>query len=1137
MAEPKHATPETNQPAPLVSPARTIDPMYAREIRQLVVPPIIGAVIGSILYVTIAVQQGAWQLAMGAVGLAIAVALAVLAYHLAKRGHENAVGWLLMGAVGIAYGSPELFWSGVTLYLMAGGAVLIILTATVAVRRAQTIRATAAIIIFLVLLALANVLQPFPRYDVQHTTVLYAFVVIVTAALTLAIIVQLLRAFRLGSIRTKLIIAFLAVALVPVGLQAGRNYLLDQQISIQNANQRLLAGATQLAATIDNFIYSNLDAISNEARFPSFATYLSLPTDVTGRPTDAAQRADMNLLLANLKDKQIRALSILERPQLYILVYSLARQDGQIVASTGPNVGQSIADQIYFKETLNKGTAYASEVLFTPETPLGSLYFVAPVKNASGNILGVLVARYNSALLQQLVAASVGNTADKSFALLLDDNHLRLAHSTAPSLLYTTVAPVTEARVAELQAIGRLPFKSGEELSTDLTEFDEALSANLAEPFFTTEVGESNEQLEVTNNPDQAAIAKLKSQPWQVVYAQPQAVFLSPITATLQISLVIALVIAVLVLIAAIGMARLLADPIVSLTTVARSVAAGDLSAQATVTSTDEIGQLGQSFNSMTEQLRSMIGSLEDRVTTRTEELRASADVGRAAASNLQVDELLSQVVNLIVERFGLYYAAAFITDETGRTAVLREATGEAGRTLKSQHHQLEVGGQSMVGQAIAQRQAHIALDVGTEAKRFANPLLPDTRSEIALPLIVGDRVLGALDAQSTQPAAFDEASAAVLQSMVDQIAVALSNAEQFQQTSTALRRAETLAESIRALVDADNFQEVSQYLARYATELVAAHRTAVYIVDHDLKQVSVHAAYGDMDNQGEITYEVLKSGISGLVFQTGQPVLSVSAGDGIEPEETRERRRQNGTGALIVVPLIVQGQVIGTVTVSNLIEQRVFTQQDVDLLMTLAAQSVSMIEKLRLFEQAQRALSDLDVVNRRLTGEAWGDFAQRRSLGNVRWVGTTDRAQQTDQPEVAEAMSGGQIVARPLTGGEQIGVAVPIKLRDVPIGAVRLVLPQQAWNDDLRTALQSIAGHVAQAAETARLLDQTERDAQREKAISGAADKIHRAVNMDAVLQIAIAEINRITGLAGVSIQLGFGESAAEGNGNGATN
>jgi GAF domain-containing protein len=308
----------------------------------------------------------------------------------------------------------------------------------------------------------------------------------------------------------------------------------------------------------------------------------------------------------------------------------------------------------------------------------------------------------------------------------------------------------------------------------------------------------------------------------------------------------------------------------------------------------------------------------------------------------------------------------------------------------------------------------------------------------------------------------------------------------------------------------------------------VAANRTAVYIVDHDLKQIITQATAGYVADHDEITYDLLTAGISGLVFRSGQPVLSLSADDGIEPAETRERRIQNGTGALIVVPLVAQSQVIGTVTVSNLVGQRLFNQSDVDLLMTLTAQSVSVIEKLRLFKQAQRAFNDLDAINRRLTGEAWSDFTLRRADTGARWIGTTDRAQQAALPEVSEALAAGQIATRPQNGSGQLGIAVPIKVRGVSIGALRLVVLQTAWNDELRTTLDSIAGHVAQAAENARLIDQTQRAAQREKAIAGAADKIHRSTELEAVLSTAVNEINRITGLSGISVQLGFGQRAA---------
>jgi GAF domain-containing protein len=185
----------------------------------------------------------------------------------------------------------------------------------------------------------------------------------------------------------------------------------------------------------------------------------------------------------------------------------------------------------------------------------------------------------------------------------------------------------------------------------------------------------------------------------------------------------------------------------------------------------------------MLSRLDKFQSELESQVAERTAQLQATIEVGRVATSILHPDELIERVVNLITDRFGYYYAAFFLIDSTGRWAELKGATGEAGRILKTQGHRLEVGGISMVGTTISSRQARIALDVGKEPARFENPLLPGTRSEIALPLIVGDRVLGALDVQSKEEAAFYPDDIETLQNMANQVAIAIENARLFQET------------------------------------------------------------------------------------------------------------------------------------------------------------------------------------------------------------------------------------------------------------------------------------------------------------------------------------------------------------------
>jgi GAF domain-containing protein/HAMP domain-containing protein len=238
-----------------------------------------------------------------------------------------------------------------------------------------------------------------------------------------------------------------------------------------------------------------------------------------------------------------------------------------------------------------------------------------------------------------------------------------------------------------------------------------------------------------------------------------------------------------------------------SLADAASSVQQGSLTLSSTVTGQDEIAKLSKAFNAMTTQLRDLIGTLEQRVAERTRvaeqratQIAAGAQIARVATSVLDPEQLVTQVVTLIQERFGFYYVGLFTVDESGRYAVLRQGTGEAGWVLRESKHRLEVGGNSMVGWVCDKRQARIALDAGQDAVRFANPLLPDTRSEIALPLQVGDRVLGALDVQSTQTAAFDENDIAVLQGMADQIATAMENARLFQQSQKALQERDSLS-------------------------------------------------------------------------------------------------------------------------------------------------------------------------------------------------------------------------------------------------------------------------------------------------------------------------------------------------------
>jgi GAF domain-containing protein/HAMP domain-containing protein len=227
---------------------------------------------------------------------------------------------------------------------------------------------------------------------------------------------------------------------------------------------------------------------------------------------------------------------------------------------------------------------------------------------------------------------------------------------------------------------------------------------------------------------------------------------------------------------------RSVSGPINDLIETFNRIEQGDLKQRAPVSATDELGIVMMQFNRMVARLESLQETLEQQVIERTRQLAATNEVGRVAASSLDPEQLLTRVTPLFHEQFGYYYAAIYLLDPSGRWAELKEATGEAGRVLKENHHRLEITGKSMVGAAIRERAPRIAQIASLEKQRFENPLLPYTRSEIALPLMIGERVLGALNVQSTKESDFGPEVIETMKNMASQVTIALENARLYQE-------------------------------------------------------------------------------------------------------------------------------------------------------------------------------------------------------------------------------------------------------------------------------------------------------------------------------------------------------------------
>ncbi|MEG4233723.1 SpoIIE family protein phosphatase [Microcoleus sp. Pol11C3] len=424
------------------------------------------------------------------------------------------------------------------------------------------------------------------------------------------------------SIRTKLIFSFLVVALIPLLLLAFINKQTTQKALTDNARQALSAAANETAYRIDGFIDGNLNAVRVEAILPGLAAYLGLPPE---RRNGSPQEMLATETLSRLSRKDM----------LNIISYALLNLKGRNVLDTNtPDVGRDESAQDYFQEPLKTQLPFVSSIRQSTITPnLATLFFSSPVRDAKGNILGVLRVTYNATSVQQLVTRETERAGAKSLAVLLDEHYIHLAHSTTPELLFTSIVPLSPNVVAKLQREGRLSKTLTKELAINLPDLKQALDTK--QPDLTTRLAATgNNELRLL------AIAHLKYQPWSVLFAQPIAVALAPVEKQIQDALILLAIIATIVTIIALAIAQLLTKPVIYLTEAVAQFTAGNLDMRVKMRSRDEVGLLARSFNSMARQIQESFETLEDKVKERTAELANANQEIITLNEKLKVDNL-----------------------------------------------------------------------------------------------------------------------------------------------------------------------------------------------------------------------------------------------------------------------------------------------------------------------------------------------------------------------------------------------------------------------------------------------------------------------------------------------------------------
>lgn len=414
------------------------------------------------------------------------------------------------------------------------------------------------------------------------------------------------------------------------------------------------------------------------------------------------------------------------------------------------------------------------------------------------------------------------------------------------------------------------------------------------------------------------------------------------------------------------------AEPVENMTRAAAQLAAGHLETRVPIGRADEFGRLAQAFNEMADRLQAYYAELEERVAERTRalqeanyalqrraiQLEAAAEVSRAITSIFNVDELLRRAVNLIRDRFGFYHAGIFLMDEAGEWAVLREATGEAGAQMKAQGHRLRMGETSMVGWTAFHHRPRVALDVGEDAVHFANPLLPYTRSEMTLPLMVGGRLLGVLDVQSTEEAAFDEDDVRTLQSMADQLAIAIENARRLSETAALLEATSPIYRFSRRMSTAATVNDVADAIIEAVSETEADGCVVMGFESSDgVPEMVSYLGTWRRDQE-----PMFPPGVRMAVTEASIPITMLSRmwvsedvqrDSGIS-DKAREFFRATGMGAMVSILLRVGDRAIGQIVILRSTPGP-FSPASLRLYEVIGDQAAVALERARLLESMRQ--------------------------------------------------------------------------------------------------------------------------------------------------------------------------------------
>lgn len=427
--------------------------------------------------------------------------------------------------------------------------------------------------------------------------------------------------------------------------------------------------------------------------------------------------------------------------------------------------------------------------------------------------------------------------------------------------------------------------------------------------------------------------------------------------------------------------------PIQRLTNTAIEIEQGNLDAQASIQSRDEIGTLATIFNSMTSQLRELVGSLEQRVSARTRALVTSSEVSRRLSTILNRRELVIEVVEQVKEAFGYYHAHIYLVE--GDELVMAGGTGDVGAAMLAEGHKVPKG-RGLVGRAAESSETVLVPDTTQDPDWLPNPLLPDTKSEVAIPISIGDQILGVLDVQHDIKDGLSQEDVDALQSIANQVAVAIQNINQYEKTQKVAADLGVVANvgiATSTITEGERLLQEVVDLSKHSFNLYHAH---IYLLNETGDTLELASGAGEVGRKmvaegRQIPLNSEKSLVARAArMQEGVVVNDVQADPDFLPNPLLPETR-----AEMAVPMLVSGKVIGVLDVQSEQVNR-FTDIDVNIQTTLASQVAVALQNARSFANAQKQAereSRLNIIAQKIQGTATIEEAMQiaaRELGHA---------------------------------------------------------------------------------------------------------------------------------------------------------